>query len=296
MELNFHVDNMQKQSKSSKPYCIDFTAREQKQTSFMDVSSVGPAGCINSTTDSLARWLAMQLNNGLYGEKRIVSEKHLRECHTPQMIIQSSPLTAFFPEISNTYYGLGWFIESFKERKLVYHGGNSEGYSSMQFFLPDLRFGASILTNSEGTPLQLALMYALIELFIDGETGSWLSRYKELYLRMQQNNVELITKMRQSVTEKVSSSLSIQDYEGDYRHPGYGRFEVRYQDGKLVGTLGTMKFNFERLSADNFLLEFSVWRSTHTNALFKLASNGSVASLEVNFEPMLGEMISFTRM
>lgn len=48
-------------------------------------------------------------------------------------------------------YGYGWYVSTYKNRKLVYHGGTLPGFRAMYFRLPDEKTAIVMLTNSEPT-------------------------------------------------------------------------------------------------------------------------------------------------
>ena len=54
-----------------------------------NADNVGPAGSVNSNAVDMARWVALQLNDGVYHGHRLFSAAVAREMHTPQMLIAS---------------------------------------------------------------------------------------------------------------------------------------------------------------------------------------------------------------
>src|SRR6185436_6447544 len=50
-----------------------------------------PANAVNSTAKDIARWLLFQLGDGTWEGKRIVSPEAMREMHSPQTIIPTTP-------------------------------------------------------------------------------------------------------------------------------------------------------------------------------------------------------------
>jgi CubicO group peptidase (beta-lactamase class C family) len=100
-----------------------------------------PAGAHWSTAEDMARYLVMQLQNGVGPDgNRIVNEENLLVTREPQI-----PVTA------DVSYGLGWFVGEYKELPLVEHGGNTLGFTSDFAFLPETGIGVVILTNAQGT-------------------------------------------------------------------------------------------------------------------------------------------------
>jgi CubicO group peptidase (beta-lactamase class C family) len=68
---------------------------------------------------------------------------------------------SFTPGVLNdgtqTKYGFGWYIESFKNLASVYHTGSTRGFRNAIFRLPDQHLTVIVLTNrNEGEPIELA--------------------------------------------------------------------------------------------------------------------------------------------
>ncbi|MGB9274834.1 MAG: serine hydrolase domain-containing protein [Terrimicrobiaceae bacterium] len=60
----------------------------------------GGAGDINSTIEDMARWVRLQLGNGTFEGRRIVSSENLAFTHTPKVAISDK-----------LFYALGWVIQ-----------------------------------------------------------------------------------------------------------------------------------------------------------------------------------------
>ena len=60
----------------------------------------GGAGDINSTIEDMARWVRLQLGNGTFEGRRIVSPENLAFTHTPKVAISDK-----------LFYALGWVIQ-----------------------------------------------------------------------------------------------------------------------------------------------------------------------------------------
>lgn len=101
-----------------------------RQTEHEFHQSIVPAGYIASCAKDMAKYLAANLNGGLYKNARVLSEEGIRMLHT-----KSSPVSR--------NYGLGWFDCG----ELVHHGGNVENYHANMMLLPAEKIGFAILYN-----------------------------------------------------------------------------------------------------------------------------------------------------
>ncbi|MBQ9966911.1 MAG: beta-lactamase family protein, partial [Clostridia bacterium] len=85
---------------------------EVRPIPYLDISNVGCAGCVSSSVRDLAIWARLQAGEGELDGVRYFSKERANDLHTPQMIIKPGEMTdMYFPEVTHTAYGLGWFIE-----------------------------------------------------------------------------------------------------------------------------------------------------------------------------------------
>ena len=291
---SFKITELANEPTMSKNYSVTLADGTVVPSSYRDIYHVGAAGCINSTTKEMAKWVALQLNDGKVGDKQIISSELLNECHTPQMVIQHDPAMPKFDEISHKSYGLGWFVENYRGRTLVHHGGNIDGYSAMHFFVPGTGFGASILTNCEGTPIQNSLMYSLIDLYFGYESVDWLGRYKSAYIDLFKKGEEAISALADSAAKDTKPSLALDKYEATYTNPAYGDIKISATGGSLEALYGDLDFKLEHLCLDSYIVKYKT-KKLVAPAQFGLGLTGEVETFMAKFEPALEEMIVFKK-
>ena len=117
------------------------------------VLSVAPAGGLWSTVEDLAHYVTLELNNGMFHNRRVINEIPLLERRKPG---------AKMGESFN--YGLGLFIETNKGLTLIGHDGNTLGFSSLLVFIPEAGLGLIILTNGGVTN---AFLHATKQKFLE---------------------------------------------------------------------------------------------------------------------------------
>jgi CubicO group peptidase (beta-lactamase class C family) len=108
------------------------------------------AGSLLSTVEDLAKWDA-----ALYSEK-LLKKSSLEQMWKPALTNDRRPAAAD--------YGFGWFIEKYRNRRDVLHGGGTPGFSSAMHRFVDDRLTVIFLTNHadailEQIPLEIAGMY-----------------------------------------------------------------------------------------------------------------------------------------
>jgi CubicO group peptidase (beta-lactamase class C family) len=78
---------------------------------YVNWDNIAPAGGINSSVKEMANWLIMNLNNGKYNEKQLLSEQRIWEMRSVQTPLAVSQWTQNnFPSIHYRGYGLGWSL------------------------------------------------------------------------------------------------------------------------------------------------------------------------------------------
>jgi CubicO group peptidase (beta-lactamase class C family) len=175
------------------------------------VESIRPAGGIWSNVDDMARYLIMELNNGVTAEgKRVISEKNLLARREPQIKITD--------KIS---YGLGLMTENDHGVEVVSHGGMTMGFSSNLLFLPEHNVGLVILTNGRGSALMQGIKRKFMELLFHGkpQAQSMIKMDVEQQDKMFAKNLEIIN--------FKPDSTWLKQFVGVYENPVLGQIIIR---------------------------------------------------------------------
>jgi CubicO group peptidase (beta-lactamase class C family) len=77
----------------------------------------GGAGDINSTIEDMARWVRLNLGNGAFEAKRLVSPENLGMTRTPKVAINEK-----------NAYALGWVISQTPNGTVVWHNGGTTSF------------------------------------------------------------------------------------------------------------------------------------------------------------------------
>jgi CubicO group peptidase (beta-lactamase class C family) len=136
------VKKMQQSKDFSRGYDYNFATKVTRNLPTRDLTTVAPAGAINSSARDMAQWVRLMHGRGVFEGKRLVSEAGFAELVKPQMKV-SGPVE----------YGLGWFLRQWRGRKVVEHGGNIDGFNAQVAFLPEERVGFVLLTNVSASPI-----------------------------------------------------------------------------------------------------------------------------------------------
>lgn len=121
---------------------------------------IAPSGGLWSTVDDMSLFMMTLLERGVAPDgTKVVSAENLERTWEPQV-----------PVDANISYGLGWFVETYKDLPLIHHGGNTLGFTSDFAFMPESGIGIVVLTNGQGTNLfNEAVRYRFLELVFEQE-------------------------------------------------------------------------------------------------------------------------------
>ncbi|MEQ1765310.1 MAG: serine hydrolase domain-containing protein, partial [Pyrinomonadaceae bacterium] len=142
---NMSIAEMEKAKDKSFGYTYNFDTKETKKLPYRPIDDVAPAGSINSSANDMAKWLQFVLAGGVTASgNRLVSEKGYQEWLKPQMKVDPA---------GSVNYALGWFVQKWKDKTVVQHGGNIDGFNAMVAMIPDEKLGFVMLTNVSASSL-----------------------------------------------------------------------------------------------------------------------------------------------
>ncbi len=119
---------------------------------FVSLAGIAPAGSGLASATDMARYLITQMHEGVApGGARVVSAANLAETHRPGILVE--PAALFPPEVQSDtvalHYGMGWLSETYRDgRRLLWHSGGIDGFSSLMGFFPEAQLGFVFLTNA----------------------------------------------------------------------------------------------------------------------------------------------------
>lgn len=285
---NFSVEDSKKTADFSRPY--DEKDKQVIEIPFRNITTVGPAGSINSNVTNMAQWALLHLNRGKIGDTRLISETGIAEMHRPQMVMPESNQDA---EIAMRAYGMGWFVESYRGKVRVHHGGNIDGFSALVAFLPMDGVGVVVLSNRDGTPLPEVVARTAIDRLLALPAIDWNARL----LSRAEAGEKAFDKAKEKMDldrKKGTKPAHTQDeYAGEYEHPAYGTFSISKDSaGNLKAVLHDIPMRLEHWHYETFrghgedpaLSELKLF------FLFETNMKGDVDRVLVPLEPQAAEI------
>ncbi len=197
----------------------------------------GPAGDINSTVEDMARWVRLQLGNGTFEGRRIVSSENLAFTHTPKVALSDK-----------LFYALGWIIQQTPNGNIIWHNGSTRGFGSFVGIVPDKKVGVIVLTNEENVGFPDALGRWTLDRILDNPKTD----HVENALKAARTQFE--TKTR--VFAKPASPRPfppLGPLAGNFTNPSFGKAVVSVEGDALAMEISTgAKLKIEPWDGDVF--------------------------------------------
>jgi CubicO group peptidase (beta-lactamase class C family) len=121
-----------------------------------------PASSINASAADMGRFIIAHLQNGRYGNTRIMSESAVRDMHRQH--------ATSHPSLPGFAYG---FYEEFTNgERLLQHGGNVEGFSAQLTLIPSRGIGFFIASQHEPARLRDVVQSALLNRYFPAKSDA----------------------------------------------------------------------------------------------------------------------------
>jgi len=292
---NFSVSDSQKSPDFAQPYSLkkDIVSK----VPFKNIDSIGPAGSINSSISDMSRYLILQLGDGTYNRKRIVSQNNLKLVHTGQTAITSLP--EFFTQngLGPMTYAMGWVDTTFRGHHMVWHNGGIDGFHSLLSMLPEDKIGVVILSNLSDNRALEPIAYCAFDRLLGLSLDPWLDRYKALGDKAKKAADEAKKNKFSTAKTGTQPSHPLAEFAGEYTNPGYGTVKIALHGQDLTITFNQLEpYPFVRLHYDIFEVpEEPDSIASGTRGQFYTNWSGDIDRLSIPLEPTLPEDIVFTR-
>lgn len=260
---------------------------------FRDVTLIAPAGGLWSSAEDLGRWLRMLLARGVWEGRRLIDEGTLTALMRP---VTPTRLAADDNALSQAYYGLGFFVDTFRGRLRVYHGGNLDGFSALVTLLPGERIGIAVLTNTGGSGLPEALVREVTDRLLGRSDRDWLGRAAQLRegawgIRSRIKEIRARRRLAGS-----APALPLDRYAGRYTNPGYGELRILGGDSGLEMVYNRIRSPLEHWHFETFVVGTGEDPSFEGLQLsFGVDDATRAASVAVPFEPAASPIVFVRR-
>lgn len=269
------------QSNVSTPHA---KVEEKVQTiPWRNIDNIAPAGSINSNVADMAQWVRLQLAEGSYNGKQLISSGGIKEMQEPQTIIPADPQwSLFMPDTHFRTYGLGWMLHDYKGKKVVQHGGAIDGMSAMVGMIPEEKLGVVILSNLSGQLVPTALMFRIFDAYLGAPSRDWSAEMLKGIKKLEEQGKAAEKKREESRVKGTQPSLALEKYAGTYNDEAFGDAKIILENGKLVLRTPGFVADLEHWHYDTFRATFrEAALGGKTLATFTLNSDGKTDALNV---------------
>jgi CubicO group peptidase (beta-lactamase class C family) len=248
-----------------------------------NIDNIGPAGSINSNVLDMAKWVRFQLDSGKVNGKTLITASSFVETHTPHTIVpRTTQARALNPYTHFQTYGFGWFLQDYRGREVVQHGGNIDGMSALVGMMPEEKIGVVILTNMNGTVLPTAIMNVVFDRYL-GMSKDWSADMLKVVKGLEAQQKATERKQEAGRVQGTKPSLALEKYAGTYSDSLYGTATVAMQAGHLVLSAGpTFVGDLEHWHYDVFRARWRDRQLGKSFVAFSLGVNGDVDGMKLD--------------
>ncbi len=259
---------------------------------YRPIEVMGPAGSINASAVGMARWMILHLGGGRFEGRELLPAGLLAELHAPQVVTGARPVR---PDISPADYALGWFVETWRGHRRVWHGGHIDGFSAMVSLFPDDRLGIVVLVNVDGSAFPEMASRHAADLLLGLDEVPWLDAGLTERSQVRDMIAEARSRKAERKVPGTRPAHALADYAGTYLHPGYGALEIVQDGERLRARFHGLEAKLEHWHYETFLGEAGGERALENMAFrFETDAAGRVASVHVPLEPAV-EPVRFAR-
>ncbi|MFJ8165982.1 serine hydrolase [Streptomyces sp. NPDC096136] len=222
-----------------------------------DADAQAPAGGVSSTARDMARWLRLQLGDGVLDGKRIIPAAALDRTRLPEIVSQAAT-----PRGVPQFYGLGWNV-SYDEAgrlRLGHSGGFELGANTNVTLLPLEQLGIVVLTNAAPVGQADAIALDFFDTAEHGRpTADWLGLTARLYAQQLNEGHRSATDYAHPPAGAAPARAD-SAYTGTYDNPYYGPLTVTSDGGgALTLSLGPkpLRYPLTHYAGDTFSFETS---------------------------------------
>jgi CubicO group peptidase (beta-lactamase class C family) len=176
------------------------------------------AGDLNTNVEDMARWIRLQLGNGSFEGRRIVSPENLAYTRRP-MVAASDQAS----------YAQGWYVYPTPGGNMLWHDGDALSFGSFVALVPDRNVGVVILTNITDNGFQIALAIWILDRILGNPKVDHVANSREPAKTSFETKAKLFAKPANPRPFPPLAGLA-----GKFVNPSFGEATVQVDDDSLV--------------------------------------------------------------
>lgn len=218
---------------NASPHARDMDGTAQRIDIVLEgfADAVAPAGSAWSTAIDMAEYVRCELNGGVNSSGHPVAS-------VENLLLRRQPGIKLDEKRS---YGLGLFVTQEQGLSVISHGGNTIGFSSDMFFLPEHGIGVVVLTNrGMANSFLMALHQKILDLLF------------EVPVRKAEAMIAAACVSSEKLSERLSRTVKTDGVSTDWIAGWIGEYECE--------ELGPARISFGK--AGLYIIEFESWSSS----------------------------------
>ena len=218
-----------------------------------DLIEANPAGSMFTTAQDMVPWLQLQLADGVFNGKRIVSKVNLAETKTPHTVMRKNDTIApVYPDTHQVSYAMGWVVYDHRGKLVVAHGGVLDGFRAQVTLLPNEKIGIVLLNNLHQTKMNIALTNTLIDRMLNLPEKDWHAYFLQVEKTEREAKQSTIDQRLKQRKPGTKPSVALDLYAAKYFDSIYGEARITYADGKLTWKWSSFSSPLEHFNDDVF--------------------------------------------
>ncbi|KFY59746.1 hypothetical protein V496_05555 [Pseudogymnoascus sp. VKM F-4515 (FW-2607)] len=282
-------------AKLARGYAWDAGAERYVAEELPDFPAPSGSGAMISNVLDYAQWLKCMMTRSpplsAAGHAAVVA---------PRIVI---PVPGNNPFKGPNLYALGWFVDTYRGERIIWHSGGWTGFGSMMAFLPDRQWSFAMMGNTSKTSnyVQMMLYFRLLDQLLgtpEDERVDWNARWKGVVSERREVSARARERLYPSVPVKpMPPSLPLDKYSGSYSHPGYGVMDLVVSGEGLIADRTeqeiAMEVKLEHVSGEFWLAFLHVKNRDDRDvqvvrAEFYISADGKAGKFGVEMEPRMG--------
>jgi len=192
---------------------------------------------MNSSVEDMAHWVRLQLGNGSFEGRKIVSPENLAFTLIPKVGMSAK-----------VAYALGWVIMQTPNGNIVWHNGGTSGIGAFVGLQLDKHFGVIILTNQGNVGFPDALGLWIFDRLLGNPQVDHVGETLKHATAKFADDDKMFAK-----PVDVKSSLVLTPLTGSFANPSFGKASLKHDGDSLVLALSSgAQFKLEPWDGDVF--------------------------------------------
>lgn len=251
----------------AKPYSLMVPSLPKPLPLEKQDSTMHAAGGMYASSNDLAKFLIVQLNQGKLNGKQVFPASVVLKSHQQQVATE-----AMFMDFKRSGYAWGWYTGEYKGQNMLHHFGGFSGTHAHLSFMPDKKLGLVVINNEDFLSSRLTSIiadYVYGKLLNEEHIESKVEKRFEALNQKLADIDNILHKQKLKIEgRKMNLTLPKQAYLGEYRHPHLGTISI------------------ELLDTDQILVSWGVMNSIATGF-------DKQDKVRVTLKPTRGEIITF---